>query len=62
MGGDAGWDVHTFKLVSGVTLFREASARARREDVGAPCDAVLAWAFDDGDPPCGAALAALMGP
>jgi uncharacterized protein (DUF1810 family) len=62
MGGDTGWDVDTLKLVSCATLFREASARALREDVRARCDALLAWAFDEGYPRCGATLAVLARP
>ena len=62
MGGDTGWDVDTVKLVSCATLFREASQRMGRADVLQRCDAVLAWAFDEGYPPCVRTDEALRGP
>lgn len=61
MGGNASWDVDTLKLVSCATLFREASVRTERADVLQRCDAVLAWAFEEGYPPCVRTLELLRG-
>ncbi len=57
-----GGEVDALKLVSCVTLFREASLRAGRADLSHRCDAVLGWAAEQRYAPCAHTLAALMGP
>ena len=59
MGGADGWDVDTLKLVSCATLFRDVGHGADRQDIVARCEAVLAWAAEEGYPPCARTLRAL---
>lgn len=56
-----GGEVDTLKLVSCATLLREASVRTERAEMLQRCDAVLAWASEEGYPPCAYTLAALAG-
>jgi len=62
MGGDAGRDVDALKLVSCATLFREVGRRLDRSEVVARCEAVLAWASEEGYPPCARTMRALTEP